>query len=151
MSSLTSFSVASYFFFFNLSKKTLRIATIRDLGNVPRYPWCNAEEWHVVLMCTVSEETFRQARVLPNLQLWLLPFTCCCLGRLTCANCDSISCLSRSSILCCLWMSTVAPIPTLASLVGSEDEKRGSRVQAQNLAIQLGTYSTSWTCSILLL
>lgn len=75
--------------------------------------------------------------------------TCCCLWRLTCANWESISCRSSCSILCCLWMSTVAPIPTLASLVGSEDEKMGSRAQEKNSAILPGMRSTWWTWSTL--
>lgn len=48
--------------FFYLPKKTLRIVAIRDLGNMSRYPWCKAEEWHTVpTTCTISEETFTQA------------------------------------------------------------------------------------------
>lgn len=155
MSSLTSLSVATYFFFFFF------LPSKENTNNSP-----NQRHWkHVKIsktqrrgmthgfdhMYSLREDVYAGPWVLFNFPLWLWSFTCCCLCRLTCANCDSISCLSSNSTLCCLWMSTVAPIPILASLVGSEDEKRGSRVQAQNLAIQLGTHSTSWTCSILLL
>lgn len=48
-------------------------------------------------------------------------------------------------------MSTVAPIPILASVAGSEDAKMGSSVQEKNFAIQLGMQSTWWTRNTLLL
>lgn len=77
--------------------------------------------------------------------------TCCCLCRLIWATWDIMICRSSSSILCCLWMSTVAPIPTRISLVGSADEKIGSRVQENSFATQLGTQRIRWTFNILLL
>lgn len=47
---------------------------------------------------------------------------CCLVFLLASLYCASSSCWSSMSILCCLWMSRVAPIPRGVSLVGWEPE-----------------------------
>lgn len=148
MSSLTSLSAAMYFFL--TLKKTPKNSRCQKLLFGNKHAHRTARESNAVSSAhSVAEEKGTWAT--ECVWRWLFSFTCCCLCRLECANCASVSCRSSSSILCCLWMSTVAPMPIRASVVGSEDEKMGSRAQEQNFAIQLGTQSTSCICNTWLL
>lgn len=136
------------FFFYLKKKKNLRKATVRD----PYLMWTR----HIIHTATHRSKTYSRPHgqperrsVLRPLSISAFPVTIllltCCLCCLTCANWESISCRSSSSILCCLWMSTVAPIPILASVAGSADEKMGSSVQEKNFATHLGMQSTWWS------